>query len=924
MAVPVDYRDPEMASIRIPLVVHRATSSDKRIGYLFTNPGGPGWSGIASLEESIKTLPFEMVEHFDIVGFDPRGVGFAEPKFACGALGEQHALLASIEVPIDTPAEILAAEAAANLCIESMGPVGGLLHSEYVARDMEEIRRALGADQISYLGSGYGSTLGVWYATLFPQSVRAMVFDSADNPDDPAGTQEERIEEALEEIIPIETQLDEALRACHDPWDCPIYNDGDPIGYFKQAAAKLELVNDAAHDPSAGLMGVITPLYAEVGWPSLWHGLYELNENDAPSILLDWALLQIDEPGAASLTRHINCLDGWALSPLDRKTLLEESEIITLVIKGYLPLLGALPIDAPDQCIFYDQFAPDPFEGPLDGGGAAILVIGNHDDAIASFGESEELATEALSNGYLVEVSHARHVVYPDNRCVNGHVHRALVNLEFPGERRVMCEKEEIPLARQVVWTNCSLNVQCTWVTVPENYQDPGAGTIEIYINMHRATSPGERIGYLFINPGGPGASGVELASVSEWFLPEEILQRFDIVGFDPRGVGGSDPEFACGGLGEQQALLASIESLVDAAEQTVAGEAAANLCIESMGPVGGLLHSEYVAKDMDEIRKFLGAEQISYLGYSYGSALGVWYASLFPQSVRALVVDGAANPFGKVETEQEQIEEEIDIVAPRENLLEKALRACIDPAECPIYNDGDPVGYFMEAVSKLELADRAPDGYPEAGFLGIISSLYDEASWPRLWRGLFELYENDDPSVLLETAAQKQNARPGEASFTAHVNCLDKWVLHPELLESLTQLEEESSATDISAPAEQADFPPYLADFPLYRAMIENSWLVADACQFYGPFAPDPIEGPMDGGDTPILVIGNLSDPITSYGESEELAIETLSNGYLVETDHSTHTVYPDNTCVNEHVHSVLIDREYPSERHVMCERQD
>ena len=207
---------------------------------------------------------------------------------------------------------------------------------------------------------------------------------------------------------------------------------------------------------------------------------------------------------------------------------------------------------------------------------------------------------------------------------------------------------------------------------------------------------------------------------------------------------------------------------------------------------------------------------------------------------------------------------------------------------------------------------------------MGIISSLYDEASWPRLWRSLFELYENDDPAVLLETAAQKQNARPGEASFTAHVNCLDKWVLHPELLESLTQLEEESSATDISAPAEQADFPSYLADFPLYRAMIENTWLVADACQFYGPFAPDPIEGPMDGGDTPILVIGNLSDPITSYGESEELAIETLSNGYLVGTDHATHTVYPENTCVNEHVHSVLIDREYPSERHVMCERQD
>ncbi len=117
----------------------------------------------------------EVLDHFDIVGFDPRGVGASEPAFACGAPGERLALLATIDLPIDTDSEVAAGEAAANLCIESMGPVGGLLHSEYVARDMDEIRKALGADRISYLGFSYGSTLGVWYATLFPGSVRAMV-----------------------------------------------------------------------------------------------------------------------------------------------------------------------------------------------------------------------------------------------------------------------------------------------------------------------------------------------------------------------------------------------------------------------------------------------------------------------------------------------------------------------------------------------------------------------------------------------------------------------------------------------------------------------------------------------------------------------------------------------------------------------------
>ena len=176
--MPADYRDPGTGSISIPIIVHRATSRDERIGYLFVNPGGPGNSGIAEVE-GVQSGDFsgEIVERFDIVGFDTRGIGYSEPEFACGDPGEQHGLLASIEIPIDTPLEILAGEAAANLCTQSMGPVGGLLHSEYVARDMDEIRKELGADQISCLeyptallwGSGTQpsspSRSGQWWST---------------------------------------------------------------------------------------------------------------------------------------------------------------------------------------------------------------------------------------------------------------------------------------------------------------------------------------------------------------------------------------------------------------------------------------------------------------------------------------------------------------------------------------------------------------------------------------------------------------------------------------------------------------------------------------------------------------------------------------------------------------------------------------
>ena len=444
---------------------------------------------------------------------------------------------------------------------------------------------------------------------------------------------------------------------------------------------------------------------------------------------------------------------------------------------------------------------------------------------------------------------------------------------------------------------------------VPADYRDPGAGSIRIAVNVHRATSQHKRIGYLFVNPGGPGESGVELVHYLPFGLfTDELVAHFDIIGFDPRGVGESEPSFACGDPGEQLALLATIEVPIDTPDEIAAGEAAANLCIQSMGPIGGLLHSRYVANDMDEIRKALGADQVSYLGFSYGSALGVWYATLFPESVRAMVVDGADNPVDPATTQQERIDESIEEVAPIAALLEQALTACADPL-CPIYNDGDPVGYFKQAVTKLDIVNSAAGNHPLAGLFGVISTLYSEETWPDLWLGLFELNEYDDPSTLLEFAKIQFGPEPTAASFTSHVNCLDSWTLYPEL-DRATLLEDSIVMEDILEEM-----------FPLL-ALIDPSF--PSACLFYDQFAPGPLDGLLDGGGVPVLVIGNHSDPFTSFGESEELANDTLNNGYLLETSHLSHVVYPQNTCVNNHIHRVLVEGVYPSERRVFCEREE
>ena len=263
-----------------------------------------------------------------------------------------------------------------------------------------------------------------------------------------------------------------------------------------------------------------------------------------------------------------------------------------------------------------------------------------------------------------------------------------------------------------VDWSPCE-ELQCGTVEVPVEYSEPDGETISIAVNVHRATSAGKRIGHLLVNPGGPGVSGVDYvaSNVRDGGFTAEVLEHFDIVGFDPRGVGSSEPTFACGAPGEYYDYLRSIDGLVDTDEEVAAAEAGAALCATSMGGAGPHLHTDHVARDMDEIRKALGAEQISYLGFSYGSFLGVWYATLFPDSVRAMVVDGAADPTVP-QSQEARIAEELDQLAPLEQKLSEALAAC-DGAWCPMYNDDDPVCLLSagdhEAVPRQRSGRRSP-----------------------------------------------------------------------------------------------------------------------------------------------------------------------------------------------------------------------
>lgn len=456
------------------------------------------------------------------------------------------------------------------------------------------------------------------------------------------------------------------------------------------------------------------------------------------------------------------------------------------------------------------------------------------------------------------------------------------------------------PLVDTADWVPCG-EIECATVDVPADYEDPSLGTISIAINRVPAADPANRIGVLMVNPGGPGASGLGLSAAFGFgVFPQALNDRFDVIGFDPRGVAQSAPEFACGASGEQLAVLADVEDIYDTPEEIAAGEAAVALCVESMGALAGRIHTDYVVRDMDEIRQAIGEEQISFLGYSYGSLIGTWYATLFPDNVRSMVIDGADNPLDEEATFEERLESAREEIQPIEGLLGEALAACND-STCPIFNDGDPVGFYFDAAEKFDLINEANANNDDTAFLAVITPLYQQRQWPELWDALAALEERDDPSLFSELAQFQLGPDPGAVNITAHINCLDSWALRPEKTREV-RLAESAEFFEIE--------DELIAEFPLLGAIDSSS---PGTCTFYDDIAPTPLAVPLDGGGVPILVIGNVSDPVTSFGESEELATEILADGRLVRVDHPDHTVFPFNSCVNDAVESALVDAVYP-----------
>jgi pimeloyl-ACP methyl ester carboxylesterase len=388
----------------------------------------------------------------------------------------------------------------------------------------------------------------------------------------------------------------------------------------------------------------------------------------------------------------------------------------------------------------------------------------------------------------------------------------------------------------------------------------------------------------LLVNPGGPGGTGVDFARFFPF--PNEISDRFDVIGFDPRGVGASRG-LTCGGdlVGQFFAVDSDPDAVEEQAELDRRAQAVADDCAIEDGELLPYVGSVNVVHDMDLIRRGLGEQQISFLGFSYGTRLGALYAELFPERTRAIVLDGVFDPahdFVEWLTEQ---------TGGFERAVADVFAACpADPA-CP------PIGAAAAYDQLLAQIETTPLPAGSGRLLGpsdlataTLYVTYDPGGWPELYAGLSDALAGDG-SRLYDLADGYRSF----GSFTqyAAVMCVDS--THP-----------------VGPGAFQAFAAGLEAISARFGASVANELLPCAYWPVTEVGDPQPVTA---AGAPPILVVGKTGDAATPYEQAQRVAA-TLESGVLLTHEGVGHTSFRSgSSCVDNAIVSYLLDLAVPPE---------
>ncbi|MBU3749558.1 MAG: alpha/beta hydrolase [Mycobacterium sp.] len=460
------------------------------------------------------------------------------------------------------------------------------------------------------------------------------------------------------------------------------------------------------------------------------------------------------------------------------------------------------------------------------------------------------------------------------------------------------------------VWGSCDRFIsdsylptaQCTTVPVPVDAADPAGAQANLAVI--RIPADGARIGVLLVNPGGPGASAVDaVANLADSLSDSPIAEHFDLVGFDPRGVGYSTPELRCRTDAERDAWRR--EPMVDYSPAGVEAienlnRSLAQMCLDRMGkPFLAGVGTASAAMDMDAVREALGEDQINYLGYSYGTELGTAYLERFPERVRAMVLDGAIDPT------QDPLESLVEQMAGFQLAFDDYAADCARSPACPLGTDpAQFVTRYHQLVDPLVVkpgptSDPRGLSYSDA-ITGTVNALYTPQYWKYLTSGLLGLQRGVDADDLLLLAddyeGRDENGRysNGQDAFNA-IRCVDS-----------------PTPTDPAAWAEVDRQIRQRAPFLSYG--VFTGFAPRDLCAFWPvPTTSVPHQAaPAPPGST--VVVSTTRDPATPYQAGVDLARQLRAP--LISFDGTQHTVVFDgNSCVDDAVLRFLVDRVVPGD---------
>lgn len=467
-----------------------------------------------------------------------------------------------------------------------------------------------------------------------------------------------------------------------------------------------------------------------------------------------------------------------------------------------------------------------------------------------------------------------------------------LIGFASPGIKNIFAKNWTLEQfqSQTLKWKSCGGSFECSTLTVPIDYNKLGKSVFHLQVLRHSATNPSKRLGAIVVNPGGPGGSGVDYAANAELVVSSAIYSRYDIVGFDPRGVNSSEP-IRCQTDTQTDTFLAN-DGKADTPKQTQAlislSREFARLCAHVAGHNLGHYSTLEGAKDMELLRSALHETKLNYLGKSYGTYLGTLYAALYPNSMGRFVLDGAVDPN----------------VSIRDQNLAQAVAFDLALHDFLTQQGKIKLAEIEKLIASAEIKPLASTSNrkvtPALIVTGIAASLYDNQNgWPQLAAALGQAITQHNGQLLLDLSDEYTHRDKSgqyldnQNDISQIISCMD-W-RDPR---SLAQIQPDVALFAKAAPV----FGPFLA----YAGLPCHYWAVP----------PLTLATPIRNLATPpLLVIGVTRDPATPYQWAQALH-QDLKNSTLLTFNGDGHTGHNrGSSCIDSVVDSFFLTGKVPGQ---------